>query len=204
MGEYQGGSRAVGMKRLASCQASVCHKESSTHDRQAMGPYNHGVQARGKLQAQEEPALQRHPDRSRQRTSIMRRALCGAVPSRSSLNWTTQGRVGLVEKKLTWPPEAKRGVIESDHPQIRIARQCELVGLSRSSFYYGSQEESRENLHCMRLVDEQYTRTPFSGVRRMTAWFQTFCQRNFCNLGFFDSLNTALHRIATRLRFGRN
>src|SRR5882672_7783724 len=45
MGDGQSGRRAVGMKRLTSCQASVYHKESSTHDRQARGPYNHGVQA---------------------------------------------------------------------------------------------------------------------------------------------------------------
>jgi hypothetical protein len=44
MGECQGSRRAVGMQRLASCQANGCHKASSTHDRQAMGPYNHGVQ----------------------------------------------------------------------------------------------------------------------------------------------------------------
>lgn len=69
-------------------------------------------------------------------------------------------------------PDAKRGLIEPDHPQISVARQCELVGLSRSSFYYRAQEESAENLYLMRLLDEQYTRTPFYGVRRMTAWLQ--------------------------------
>ena len=61
-------------------------------------------------------------------------------------------------------------MIEPDYSQISVARQCELVGLSRSSFYYTPQEESPENLYLMRLLDEQYTRTPFYGVRRMTAW----------------------------------
>jgi putative transposase len=63
-------------------------------------------------------------------------------------------------------------LIEPDHAQISVARQCELVGLSRSSFYYIPQEESPENLYLMRLLDEQYTRTPFDGVRRMTAWIR--------------------------------
>ena len=63
-------------------------------------------------------------------------------------------------------------MIEPAHPQISIARQCELVGLPRSSFYYGAQGESAENLQLMRLLDEQYTRTPFYGVRRMTAWLR--------------------------------
>lgn len=61
-------------------------------------------------------------------------------------------------------------MIEPDHPQLSVARQCELVGLTRSSFYYVAQGESAENLHLMRILDEQYTRTPFYGVRRMTAW----------------------------------
>lgn len=44
---------------------------------------------------------------------------------------------------------------------------------ARSSYYYQSKGESAENLHLMRLLDEQYTRTPFYGIRRMTAWLQT-------------------------------
>jgi putative transposase len=63
-------------------------------------------------------------------------------------------------------------LIEPDHPQLSVARQCALLGLSRSSFYYRSQGESAANLHLMRLLDEQYTRTPFYGVRRMTVWLR--------------------------------
>jgi putative transposase len=69
-------------------------------------------------------------------------------------------------------PEAKRGFIEPDHPQLSVARQCALLRLSRSSFYYRSQGESAENLYLMRLLDEQYTQTPFYGVRRMTVWLR--------------------------------
>jgi putative transposase len=46
-------------------------------------------------------------------------------------------------------------------------RQCELIGLPRSSRYYKPQEETADNLVLMRLLDEQYTRTPFYGSRRM-------------------------------------
>ena len=61
---------------------------------------------------------------------------------------------------------------EPAHPQISLVRQCDLLGLARSSFYYRSQGESAENLHLMRLWDEQYTRTPFYGVRRRTVWLR--------------------------------
>jgi len=51
--------------------------------------------------------------------------------------------------------------------------QCELLDLARSSYYYQPTKETEENVHLMRLLDEQYTRTPFYGIRRMTAWLQT-------------------------------
>lgn len=51
---------------------------------------------------------------------------------------------------------------------MSIARQCQLTGLSRSGLYYEPQGESALNLKLMRLLDEQYTRTPFYGVIKMT------------------------------------
>ncbi len=46
------------------------------------------------------------------------------------------------------------------------------MGLSRASFYYKARPETPQNLELMRLLDEQYTRHPFYGVRRMTALFK--------------------------------
>lgn len=48
-----------------------------------------------------------------------------------------------------------------------MRRQCELLGVNRSSVYYRPAGESEENLRLMRRIDEQYTRTPFYGSRRM-------------------------------------
>jgi putative transposase len=53
-----------------------------------------------------------------------------------------------------------------------VARQCELVGLARSSLYYEARPESEDNLALMRKLDEQYVRTPFYGVARMTEWLR--------------------------------
>jgi putative transposase len=47
-----------------------------------------------------------------------------------------------------------------------------LLGLSRSTWYYEPAGESALNLQLMRLIDEQYLRTPFYGWPRMTAWLQ--------------------------------
>jgi putative transposase len=58
-----------------------------------------------------------------------------------------------------------------------VRRQCELLGLPRSTLYYkpllGAGEETAANLELMRRLDEQYTETPFYGVLRMTAWLAT-------------------------------
>jgi putative transposase len=63
-------------------------------------------------------------------------------------------------------------MIEGDHPALSVRRQCALLGLPRASLYYQPHGESAETLHLMRLLDAQYTATPFYGIRRMTAWLR--------------------------------
>jgi putative transposase len=53
-----------------------------------------------------------------------------------------------------------------------VVRQCHLLDVNRASYYYAPLGESGFNLMLMRLLDEQYTRTPFYGSPRMTAWLQ--------------------------------
>jgi len=60
-------------------------------------------------------------------------------------------------------------MIDTAHPTLSIRRQCELVGLNRSTFYWPAAGESPLNLELMRLIDQEYTRTPFYGYRKMTA-----------------------------------
>ena len=60
--------------------------------------------------------------------------------------------------------------IDGDAAELSIRRQCELLGLSRSTLYYEAVAETEANLCVMRLIDEQYLATPFYGSRRMTVW----------------------------------
>ena len=62
--------------------------------------------------------------------------------------------------------------MELAHPDLSVRRQCELLGVNRAGLYYQPRGESEENLRLMRLLDEQYTRTPFYGRRRMRAWLR--------------------------------
>ena len=64
----------------------------------------------------------------------------------------------------------RRGLIERDHPELSIRRQCELLGVPRSSYYFEPAGESPENLALMRIMDEQYLKHPTFGYRMMTDW----------------------------------
>jgi putative transposase len=61
----------------------------------------------------------------------------------------------------------KRECIEPELAGLSVRRQCELLGLKRSSWYYRAAGESAENLQWMRRIDEQYLKTPFYGSRKM-------------------------------------
>jgi hypothetical protein len=63
-----------------------------------------------------------------------------------------------------------RALVDREHPDLSVRRQCELLGVNGSGLYYEPEGESEENLLLLRLLDEQYTRTPFYGSRKMTKW----------------------------------
>lgn len=58
-------------------------------------------------------------------------------------------------------------MVEPEHPGLRITKQCNLLQISRSSWYYEALGESALNLELMRLIDEQFLDTPYYGARQM-------------------------------------
>ena len=58
-------------------------------------------------------------------------------------------------------------MIEPEHRRLSIVRQCQLVSISRSAYYGPLRGESPLNLALMRLIDEQFLRTPWYGSRQM-------------------------------------
>jgi len=58
-------------------------------------------------------------------------------------------------------------MVEPDHPRLSIQSQCELLGLSRASYYRQPAGETDKNLELMRLIDETYTKYPFFGSRQI-------------------------------------
>jgi len=58
-------------------------------------------------------------------------------------------------------------MIETNNPKISLRQQCSLVGLSRATYYWQPAGESELNLKLVRMIDQEYTRTPFYGSRKI-------------------------------------
>ena len=73
-------------------------------------------------------------------------------------------------------------MIDKDHAQLSIIKQCQLLNVNRSGLYYKPIETSNLNLRLMRLIDEHYLEHPYKGARRMHIWLTK-------DLGYDVSLN---------------
>ena len=63
-------------------------------------------------------------------------------------------------------------MIDPDHPRLSVVRQCTLVALSRSTYYYAGRGESSFNRQVMRCIDEQFLTTPWYGSRQMVRYLR--------------------------------
>lgn len=68
--------------------------------------------------------------------------------------------------------EIKRGWLEAAHPVLSLRQQCGLLEINRSSLYYEPVEVDEVTLRLMNLIDEQYTRTPFYGSRKILRYLR--------------------------------
>ncbi|WP_371257382.1 IS3 family transposase [Phaeobacter sp. 11ANDIMAR09] len=74
----------------------------------------------------------------------------------------------LSRKAQTVDRQVRREMVEPANPGLSVGKQCRLLSISRSSFYYRPKGETALNLTLMRQIDEQFLETPFFGVRQMT------------------------------------
>lgn len=75
-----------------------------------------------------------------------------------------------LKKSLGATVDQLRQAIDPEHPDLGISRQCELLGLPRSSFYYQPiYVDDPIDLMLMKRMDSLYTDAPFYGSRKMTA-----------------------------------
>jgi putative transposase len=63
-------------------------------------------------------------------------------------------------------------MIDTEHPKLSVAKQCELLSLPRSTYYHRPKPRPAADLALMRVIDETYLAFPFFGSRQMTRWLQ--------------------------------
>ena len=63
--------------------------------------------------------------------------------------------------------DRRKALVSVEHPRLSVVRQCELVDISRSSYYHVPNGESVFNLELMHKIDRQFLETPFYGSRQM-------------------------------------
>ena len=63
--------------------------------------------------------------------------------------------------------DRRKALISGVCSRLSVIRQCELVGISRSSHYYTPRGESELNLELMSRIDRQFLETPWYGSRQM-------------------------------------
>jgi putative transposase len=64
-------------------------------------------------------------------------------------------------------------MVDRNHQSLSVVRQCKLLGINRSGFYYEPVAVPQDDLALMKLIDQQYLATPFYGTRKMVAWLKT-------------------------------
>lgn len=71
---------------------------------------------------------------------------------------------------MSLSPTLRQALVDPHHGQLSMRRQCELLGVNRSTLYYEPRGESELNLELMRLMDEHYLDHAYKGARRMHVW----------------------------------
>lgn len=68
--------------------------------------------------------------------------------------------------------KARKDMVEPELNELSIGKQCQLLGLNRSTYYYKPAGFTDEDLEIMKIIDETYTMHPYYGTRRMAKFLQ--------------------------------
>ncbi|MEA3347038.1 MAG: IS3 family transposase [Candidatus Auribacterota bacterium] len=74
----------------------------------------------------------------------------------------------LKKKTAILDHDTRKQMLDKDDKKISMRKQCDLLGISRSGLYYQKRPENPYNMELMNLIDEEFTRHPFMGVKAMT------------------------------------
>ena len=72
-------------------------------------------------------------------------------------------------------------MIDADDPKLSVSRQCGLLNLNRSTYYYKNKPVKPEDLELMRLIDEQYLKTPAGAAAQCEITFAAWAIKSTAN-----------------------
>ena len=73
----------------------------------------------------------------------------------------------LKKKVVVSFPKDREKMIELQHNELSIKRQCELLEINRSTLYYSPKEVSGQDLEILKLIGKLYFSRPFYGYRKV-------------------------------------
>ena len=65
-------------------------------------------------------------------------------------------------------------MIDSNSRNLSIAKQCDLLFVNKSTYYYKQRGLSKQDLENMKIIDEIYTEHPYFGARRMSKQLEPY------------------------------
>ena len=70
--------------------------------------------------------------------------------------------------------EVRKSMIDRNCDNLSIARQCDLLLVNKSTFYYKQRGLTERDLEIMKIIDEVYTEHPYFGTRRMSKQLEPY------------------------------
>lgn len=119
----------------------------------------------------------------------------------------TQELEWLKKKFYSYDQLILRSLLEPDHPSISLRRQCELLGATRSSYYYHPVNISQKNKEIALLIDQLCGIDPAISSRDLLAQLHSngfvvcknYLFRLMCRLGFAPFERKLARLLANRL-----
>lgn len=65
-------------------------------------------------------------------------------------------------------------MIDNNSSNLSIARQCNLLSVNKSTYYYKQRGLTEQELGIMKIIDEIYTEHPYFGARRMSKYLESY------------------------------